>query len=804
MKKLFSLLLLLIFSFATYAQEAKHSRAKIYLDNKEKTLNNLANLGIAVDHGERKKNVYFISDFSEHEITLAKENGYTVEIIIDDVAKFYADQNKTPSVKKKGNAEKSLNSRNSNCTSSSINNIVTPTNFQLGSMGGYFTYTEMLNMLDSMMAKYPNLITAKQPISTFTSIEGRPIYWLKISDNPNVDENEPRIIYTALHHAREPASLSQMIFYMYYLLENYASNPEIHALIDNTEMYFVPCVNPDGYLYNQNTNPNGGGLWRKNRRNNNDGTYGVDLNRNYGFDWAYDNTGSSPNSSSETYRGTSAFSEPETQAIKWFDEHHQFRMSINYHTFGNDLIYPWGYIANLYTADSAVFVNHTRLMASANNFITGTGNQTVQYVTNGDSDDWGYGEQSTKSKILSMTPEVGDPNDGFWPPQNMIIPMCQNSLQQNIYGAELIGKYAIAKDLSPSTFVNQSGYVKYSIQRLGLESPAVYTASIIPLDSWIASVGSQKTYSTMSLLEINQDSISYTLNPSISSGQTFSYIIRVNNGLYNNNDTITKTFGQTTELYTNNGSSISGFTSAGGNWGISNTEYVSAPSSITDSPTGNYNDNINKTLTLNNNIILTSALSASLNFWTKWDIESGYDYVEVMASDDGGNSWAPLCGNYTKAGNQDLGNPLYDGLQSTWVKEEMSLNNYLGQTIKIRFQIVSDQGANNDGFYFDDLSVNIVSSATSITEISSKENLISQNIPNPANTITLVNFAQNDEKNLSLKIYNSFGELVKQENISEKQTSISIDVKSFSNGTYFYRIGNDSFRSKMMKMVVVK
>ncbi len=118
---------------------------------------------------------------------------------------------------------------------------------------------------------------------------------VKISDNPNVNETEPEVLYTALHHAREPVGAMQMLFYMYYLLENYDNDPFIQALVDNTEMYFVPVVNPDGYVYNQTTNPNGGGMWRKNRRNNGSaGLYGSDLNRNYGYMWGYDNNGSSP------------------------------------------------------------------------------------------------------------------------------------------------------------------------------------------------------------------------------------------------------------------------------------------------------------------------------------------------------------------------------------------------------------------------------------------------------------------------------------------------------------------------------
>jgi len=105
---------------------------------------------------------------------------------------------------------------------------------------------------------------------------------------------------------------------MWYLLENYSSDPSIKNIVDNTEMYFIPVVNPDGYIYNQTTNPNGGGLWRKNRRNNGDNTYGVDLNRNYSYNWGYDNTGSSGNTNSDTYRGPSPFSEPESRIMRDF------------------------------------------------------------------------------------------------------------------------------------------------------------------------------------------------------------------------------------------------------------------------------------------------------------------------------------------------------------------------------------------------------------------------------------------------------------------------------------------------------
>lgn len=807
MKNFFTFLFV-SFSLLCFSQEKeKYSRAKILIDSEKQTLTKLASLGLAVDHGEHKKNTYFISDFSEHEINKARNNGYTVEILIDDVSEHYANQNNTttPPVKKKESVLKNESNRSIDCFAQ--NSIPTPAGFQYGSMGGYFTYSEMLTILDNMASQYPNLITAKQPISTFASIEGRPIYWLKISDNPTIDESEPEILYTALHHAREAASLSQMIYYMYYLLEHYGNDPEITALINNTEMYFVPCVNPDGYVYNENTNPNGGGMWRKNRRNNNNGTYGVDLNRNYGFHWGLDDIGSSPDPNDQTYRGTSAFSEPETQALQWFAENHQFKMTINYHSYGNDLIYPWGYIADLYTPDSAVFVNHTHLMTSHNHYVSGTGNQTVGYVTNGDSDDWGYGEQTTKNKILSMTPEIGDYNDGFWPPVSNIIPICENSLWQNIYGAELISKYARVKDLEAVYIEQQSGYLNYSVQRLGLDSPAVYTVSIIPVDNWITSVGSPKTYSTMGLLETKTDSIAYTLNSSINTGQTFRYVLRVNNGLYDKDDTIVKIYGQSGIAYNTNASSLSGFTSGGGNWGISTSQYVSAPSSITDSPNGNYSDNANKRLTLNTPINLSSAISAALTFWAKWDIEAGYDYVEVLVSNDGGNSWTPLCGNYTKPGNsnQTSGTPIYDGTQATWVKEEISLDDYLGTSILLRFRLVSDGGLNKDGFYFDELSVKTVTPTVGISEQTDNDkNVVLQNIPNPAESSTIINYSIKNVTNPKLVVYTILGTQVHEEAIRENQTSTTIDVSTFANGTYFYSISGDNYTSPSHKMIVLK
>jgi len=126
---------------------------------------------------------------------------------------------------------------------------------------------------------------------TIETWEGRKLQYVRISDHPDTDEPEPEVLYTALHHAREPNGASQLLFFMWYLLENYATDTEVSYIVDNAELYFIPCVNPDGYVYNETTDPQGGGYWRKNRRDNGDGTFGVDLNRNYGYFWGNDDSG---------------------------------------------------------------------------------------------------------------------------------------------------------------------------------------------------------------------------------------------------------------------------------------------------------------------------------------------------------------------------------------------------------------------------------------------------------------------------------------------------------------------------------
>ena len=289
-------ILSIVFLVSTLASYSQSAKLKVWLDPISESI--MHQYGMELDHGEVKKGVYVINDFTAQERQWLIESGIRFDVLIDDLENHYAER-ATMDIEAEANGSRSL------CEGSDLETFDTPENFGLGSRGGFFTYQEFLNHLDSMHAKYSEIITQRTPIDTFTTIEGREIFWVRISDSASLNQNEPEALYTSIHHAREPQSLAQLIFYMWYLLENYGTDAEVTHLVNNTEMYFIPMINPDGYIFNETTNPNGGGLWRKNRRDNLDGEMGVDLNRNYEYQWAYDNNGSSPNTNSQTYRGTS-------------------------------------------------------------------------------------------------------------------------------------------------------------------------------------------------------------------------------------------------------------------------------------------------------------------------------------------------------------------------------------------------------------------------------------------------------------------------------------------------------------------
>jgi len=339
---------------------------------------------ITVEHytGNFKEGIEVV--INSEEILRLKNTGISYEIKIGDPDTYYSNRD-APSRQEMQESFKIMSEDNID-------------GFSFGSMGGYYTYAEVVQKLDSMRLQYPNLITVKQNLGN--THESRSVWAVKISDNPDINESstEAPVYFDALHHAREPQSMATIMYFMYWLLENYGTNPEVTYLVNNREIYFVPVVNPDGYVYNQTTNPNGGGFWRKNRRNN--GTcYGVDLNRNYNYGWGL-NSGSSPDPCSDTYRGPSAGSEPETQAIKNFVQSIRPEISFSFHSVAGRYLNPYGYTDTAVSYE--IYSEFSSNFASYNNYTYGTVIEMLNYYSSGTTRDYLHSIGS-----YCWTPEVG-------------------------------------------------------------------------------------------------------------------------------------------------------------------------------------------------------------------------------------------------------------------------------------------------------------------------------------------------------------------------------------------------------------
>ena len=768
---------------------AAYSKVKVYTDAPHRSLQQLAALGVAVDHGMIAKNQYIITDLSAAELQLARANGYTCEVLMDDVVAHYRQQNTLgapPDTKAIG------------WLCNGPRTFAVPQHFALGSMGGYYTWAEMLAILDSMAALYPNLISPK--VSIGTSLEGRPIHYVRLSNNPNVDQAKPEVMFNSLHHAREPAGLSQMIFFMWYLLENYGTDAEATYLLDNRELYIVPCVNPDGYVYNETTDPLGGGLWRKNRRDNGDGTFGVDLNRNYGWLWGADDNGSSPDPASEVYRGTGPFSEPETQAMRDFCIAHEFRSALNYHTYGNMLIHPWGFGQGVLTPDSTLFTAHADLLTRNNGYVNGTCDQVLSYNVNGTSDDWMYGEQVAKPKMIAMTPEAGLGDEGFWPPAWRIEPICQETMDENLLQAHVVGAYAQAIDRSPPVFAGLAQQFQFDLQGLGLDT-AAFTVSVEPLLN-VLSTGAPVAFAAVAPLDLRNDSIELFLDPAIADGDEVRFVVVVDNGLFAMRDTINKVYGQPGIAFANAGNSMAGWLPTV--WGTTTEHSFSPPTSITDSPF-DFVGTFENILELASPIDLSLATSASLTFMARWQIKHNRNYAQVQASPDG-QSWTALCGTHTRPGSvfQDPGEPIYDGEQDQWVLEEMDLGDFVGQETWLRFRMVSYDFYQDDGFYMDDLELVITGSVISGVEAAGAGSSAFTIAPNPAMDNTWLQWCMAGvAAGGQLLIHDALGCSVVSVPLASAQGSLRLDLSRLAPGIYTCSMATEGVSGAQVRLVVV-
>ena len=274
-----------------------------------------------------------------------------------------------------------------------------------GPDAGYTTYAELTVALNSYKARFPEIMSVE---SIGKSHEGRDIWAVKITDNVNVNTVKPAVFFNAMHHAREVMTTEVALDMIEQLTTGSASDGKVQEWLKRNDIWIVPMVNPDGNNKVWTSNS----MWRKNMREG----YGVDINRNYPYAWGTCN-GSSESSWSDTYRGPSAGSEPETQAMMGFVSRIQPVLSISFHSYSELVIYPYG-CDGVHTPDRQTVEGVGQHLASllpkdggSGTYDPGTSWELLYAVDGGDID-WYYNEHH----VIPYVIEVNSGAQGFQPP----------------------------------------------------------------------------------------------------------------------------------------------------------------------------------------------------------------------------------------------------------------------------------------------------------------------------------------------------------------------------------------------------
>ena len=678
----FVLLLLSFLAQVSLAQES-YDQVRIWTDDTDGIIREILSFGIDPEGLDVRQNVYVNAIVNQREKEQLESLDFPMEDLVVDLSSYYAARLTQGAVRELG----------------------------YGSMGGYLTFDEVVSEMDSLQAQFPNIVSPKQSIGV--SFEGRDIWAFRISDNPETDEGEPEVLYNSLIHAREPAAMMTLMYFARSLAENYNTDPVMSYLVDEREMWFVPVINPDGYIYNQLTNPDGGGMHRKNRHPGCSSSPGIDLNRNWGYQWGFDDNGSSPDSCENVYRGPNPFSEPETQALRDFVLAHDFQTIFNYHSYGNLLIKPFGYDPNvsLPQPEHAIYTAMGEDLVADNHYLFGTGAQTVGYLVNGDAVDYMFGELG----IINFTPEVGSWElGGFWPPTEMIFELARENLSMNTHLAGSAGSWTRIESfelISPDGLESGSlvaGELQVANKGLDSDDLPVILHFSSPDSSILPSVSELDVSGLAAQTNYTSESDSLRFEIVARSGNVATLVLSIEmSGYLTQVDTFKWNVGiPDTILLDDFENGMDAWTS--NRWGILEDQATS-DNCMTDSPLGDYSASTNSVVTLNEPIDVRGYSNLMLSMDVKWAIEAHYDFCQVLASNDNGNTWIALEGLYTIPGNgsvvQPLGEHGYDGSHN-WIEDQFNLNQFLeSSSLLFRLQLMSDTYYEEDGISIDDFKV---------------------------------------------------------------------------------------------------
>jgi carboxypeptidase T len=313
----------------------------------------------------------------------------------------------------------------------------------------FHDFSDVKIVLAQLQKKNPR-ITRLETIGK--SWEGRDLIALHINasmtDLENGHSSKPGVAFMGAHHAREHLTVEVPLMLAEYLLDH-QNEAAIAQLIASRDIWIIPMVNPDGAEFDID----GGSyhMWRKNRRNNGDSNWGVDLNRNFGYQWG--TGGSSTSTGSDTYMGPEAFSEPESKAVRDFiSDHLNIKMLLSYHSYSELILYPWGHsyspISN--QRDQQVFSTMAQTMSRWNGYKPQQ--SSALYIASGDTTDWAYGAYGVFAFTFELTPKNMF-GGGFYPGAKVIDSTFKANLNPALYMIDLADNPYRAIDQGPGASI---------------------------------------------------------------------------------------------------------------------------------------------------------------------------------------------------------------------------------------------------------------------------------------------------------------------------------------------------------------
>jgi carboxypeptidase T len=628
--------------------------------------------------------------------------------------------------------------------------------FGSGSMGGYWTLAEVKMKLDDLVANDTQDLVANAVDSIGTTRQNRPVWGLKLGKAVAGPDTRPVAYFSAITHAREPEGMQALFYFVDDLLSKYGTDPTATYLLDHRVIYICPVVNPDGYERNRTTNPNGGGFWRKNLRDNdNNGIIntqdGVDINRNYGFQWGL-SPGSSNQRTADDYRGPSAFSEPETQAQRNICSLLQPITGLSFHTYADVLVHPWGYTETA-TVDSMKFYEWDDDMSMSTGYHTGLGPR-VLYPVSGEFNDWCYGDVVLKPRMYSWTPEVGGPGDGFWPAPSRIVPLARENLRHCYYVASIAGPYARIESFSLQEGLLNAGYHAHLSVRArnkgqtGVAGPnLIGTLSSLSAGASVIqpTLGFPDLASFQSADPTGGATFEIAADDTVTPGRLLRFRLdfTADDG-YFSRDTVEIVCGTPTVLVNDDASAGTGLWTTT-TWGTENIDVSHPGPYFADSPNANYTDSSNRIFTLTAPLNLTAGVHAYALWNTRWEFEQDYDCGLFEASLNG-TTWTPIgsqgtsLGDPAGQGTQPIGQPVFEGARHLWRGERSDLSAFTGGAatgVRLRYRVLSDVGTVYDGFRVDDVRVHLYDPAqqplpVAVGNATSRGWALAMPSPNPA------------------------------------------------------------------------